>query len=274
MRTAVIFTGQERTLRQTIPFLRQNLLESNNAVVFLACESSNPDQLLRHFRGIEVGGSEILQTFRTPEFNAFIQMVWSSGRPALLQKVFNRTNEGWTIQYLWDSGTVIQYYQVWKAWLQILEYEKVHGMKFDVVVRCRPDCLLTEKLDLSKLTTTGDEFTCRSMGSERIYNTVCTRTPNGDYEDPVGHPYIEKVVWTLGFEQVWIAKRDVFALFGPMVFVYGCWDSGGLYAFNSESFFQEFCRANHITHWGYMDTNQTSLFNHSGSSEFVFSLLR
>ena len=128
------------------------------------------------------------------------------------------------MHYLRSSGTVIQYYQVWKAWLMLLEYEKANNMRFDVVVRCRPDALLTERLDLSKLTTDADELTCRSMGLQRIVNRGAV----------TGQPWGDKVVWTLGQEQFWVAKRDTFALLGPMIFTFGSWDSGTPYAFNSE----------------------------------------
>lgn len=281
MRTAVIFTGQERNLHRTIRLLRNNLLGLNSSVVFLACESNDPNQMIQYFNGIEIGGSKILPSFRTPEFNAFMQMLSVSQRPALTSEVFNRTNEGWSMQYLEHSGTIIQYYQLWQGWLLLLDYEKKHNIQFDVVVRCRPDCLLTERIDLSRLEVTSDEFVSRSMGSDRLLRTIRTRIPHEVYEHPVGHTYTDKVVWTLGLEQVWIAKRDVFALLGPMMFTYGSWDSGRNWAFNSESFFQQFCDANHITHWGYMDHNQGSLFNfsHPGNDEvlddqYVFSLLR
>jgi len=268
MRTAVLFTGQERSIRRTIHLLKKNLLEPNDAVVFLACESDNPERMASYFQGTHYGGSAILQTFRTAEFQAFMNLLEVSSRPAVKPEVFGRTAEGWNMGYLHSSGTVIQYYQLWKAWLMLLEYEKVNNMKFDVVVRCRPDCLLTERLDLSNLTTTADERTCRSMGVERIRDK-CVVT---------GQPWEDKVVWTLGQEQFWVAKRDTFALLGPMVFTFGCWDSGTLYAFNSECFFEEFCKHNHITHWMYADGEMFN-FSHPGNDEVtsdpaMLSLLR
>lgn len=274
MRTAILFTGQERSLDRCIQLLRKNLLEPNQATVFLACESDNPTRVTSYFDGIEIGGVEILPSFRTDEFNKFIELLSVCARPALLQKVFDRTKEGWSINYVIHSGTVVQYYQVWKAWLQVLEYEKKHGIQFDVVVRCRPDCLLTEKLDLSNLTTEGDELICRSMGNERILENIKKRGVHICYEHPIGSKIANNVVWTLGFEQIWFAKRKTFALLGPMFFSFGCWDSGELYAFNSESFFHEFCKANHITHWGYLDTDQTDIFNYTGEQKYVFSILR
>lgn len=259
MRTAVLITGQVRTIDRTRTLLQRNLIEPNNATLFLACEG---DPRLDG----EIGGADIRDSFRCPEFNAFITVVWSSARPGLLQKVFDRSNEGWSIEYVFTSGTLLQYYQVWKAWMLLLDYEKKHSMKFDVVVRCRPDSLITEKLDLSTVLSS-DELTCRSLGSERIRRSL---VPIGGCTD--------RAVITLGAEQFWVARRDVFALLGPMVFTYGCWDSGSKCAFNSESYFEEFCRMNHLPYWSF---SEGILFNtnHPGTDEvlddpLVFSLLR
>jgi len=265
MRTAVLFTGQERTLPRTIKLLRCNLLEPNNATIFLACESSDPDRLKGHFDGLEIGGTDIRDTFRDPEFNSFISMIWCSGRRALLRGVFERSQEGYTIEYVFQSGTLLQYYQIWKAWLLLLEYEQKHG-KFDVVVRCRPDALITEKLNLSSVLSS-DELTCRSFGSERVRRLLT----------PTNQP-TNTAVLTLGAEQIWIARRDVFALLGPMLLSYGCWDSGTTYAFNSESFFEQFCKMNHLVYWPLFDGTLFNL-NHPGGDEVlddpqIFSLLR
>ena len=251
MHVAVLFTGQERCIHRTAKLLKRNLLENNNAVVFLACESSDPQRLANHFQGAQYGGSHILPTLRTPEFNAFMQVLDCANRPALRPEVFSRTTEGWTMGYLHSSGTVLQYYQVWKAWTMLLEYEAANNMKFDVVVRCRLDSLLTEPLDFSM-----PQFCSRVP--------FCI-TPNR--------------VITFGHEQFWVAPRDVFALLGPMVFTYGTWDSGGLFAFNSESFFDEFCKANHIGHDSFWETGDMFNFSHPGNEEvttdpMVFSLLR
>jgi hypothetical protein len=267
MRTAVIITGQERSLPKLYKHTRSNLLEPNNATLFFACETSNPDQLRGFFDGIEIGGEDMRTSFRTPEFEAFTHALHCGGRPALAEHVFARTRpETWEIGYVLYGASVLQYYQVLKAWLMVLEYEQKHKMRFDVVVRWRTDALLTEKLDLSTLFSQ-DELTVRSLGSQRIREKL---TPNGLPMD--------RVVITLGMEQTWFAKRDVFALLGPMMYMYGAWDNGSKYAFNSETFFQVFCDMNHITHWGFWED---PLFNESHrdatdiiSDPIVFSLVR
>lgn len=256
MRTAVILTGQERSMFKIFKHTRRNLIEPNNSTVFLACETANPDAFMRSFDGIEIGGADLRNvSFRTPDFEAFTLMLHSGGRPALLESVFERTRpEPYHVGYVLQGASVLQYYQVLKAWLMVLDYEQKHKMRFDVVVRWRTDALITEKLDLSALFST-DELTCRSLGCARIREKL---TPIGGSMD--------RVVITLGMEQTWFAKRDVFALLGPMMYMYGCWDNGSKYAFNSETFFQAFCDMNHITHWGFWED---PLFNESHRNEDV-----
>ena len=266
MRVAVLFTGQERSLRRTIRLLRKNLLEPNNATVFFACETGNNDAFKQHFDGIEIGGADLRDSFRCAEFGGLVHMIYTSSRVGLTQNVFDRTSEGWSINYVFNSGTLLQYYQVWKAWMLVLKYEAQHKMKFDVVVRCRPDSLITEKLDLSSVMSS-DELVCRSLGCERIRQTI----------EPTGQS-TENAVVMLGIEQFWVARRHIFALFGPMVFMYGVWDSGSPYAFNSEAFFAEFCKAHQISYWIYCQGNLFNT-NHPGTDEvlddpLVFSLLR
>jgi hypothetical protein len=268
MRTAVIITGQERSLYKIYKHTRKNLIEPNNSTLFLACEIDNPDRMRSYFDGIEIGGADIRnRSFRTPDFEAFTNMLHSGGRPALLESVFERARpEPWHIGYVLLGASVLQYYQVLKAWLMVLEYEKTHNMRFDVVVRWRTDALVTETLDLSALFST-DELTVRSLGSKVVRDKL----------ERTGKP-MDRVVVTLGTEQTWFARRDVFALLGPMMYMYGCWDNGSKYAFNSETFFQAFCDMNHITHWGF---HEDPIFNESHhavneviSDPQVFSIVR
>ena len=256
-------------MSRNIKLLRQNLLEANSVTLFVAVETTFYE-FLRHFDGIEIGGADVRhELFRNAEeLKLFNHMMHRSDRPALRDEVYKRSeSEGWNTYYVTEgSGTITQYYQVWKAWMLLLEYEQKHNMTFDVVVRCRTDSLLTEKLDVSAVLSS-DEITCRSLGSEKIRRGL---TPTGESTD--------KAVVTLGYEQFWVAKRDVFALLATIILTYGYWDHGDKYAFNSEANFRAFCKMNHLSYWPFTIANMFNQ-NHPGSGEVledpdVFSLLR
>lgn len=282
MRTAILFTGQERQFARVSQLIKSNLLEPNNVVVFLACETSNPSRLRDLFAGYEIGGHLLLPTFRTQEFAGLMSVM--EGRPGLSEKVFDRSQKhdgvAWSMGYLRTSGTILQYYQVWKAWLMMVDYERKHGVRFDICVRARLDMILTERLDLVSFFSTipESETERRCLGNSRIRKFASRET--NQYEHPHGTPLSDRTVWTLGQEQIWIMKRDLFDLFGQMVLSYGMWDSGLPIAFCSEAFFQEFCLANSIVHYAVYESGNP-LFNcsHPGADPvetdpYVFSLLR
>ncbi len=273
MRTAILFTGQVRSLARVASLLRKNLLDPNNVTLFFACEGDSAE-ILKHLDGYEIGGLDIRSSFRTPEFDAILAML--RGRPGVSEEVFERSRQAdngvpWNIDYVRESGTVVQYYQLWKAYCRLLEYERSHGVRFDACVRARLDMLLTEPIRLESFI--GHEFEseaqARSMGSFRI-RTLNTRTTPGNYESPWGTPLSPRTVWTLGPEQVWFCSRDLFDVFGPMVFSYGLYDSKKPFSFNSETFFHQTCLQHSIVHYVFQEEGNPAFnYNHPGSDPVV-----
>lgn len=280
MQTAILFTGQQRTLSRVLPLLKRNLLDPNNVTLFFACEAS--EELLTMFSGYKIGGSLLLPSFRTTEFNCILQML--PGRACLTEDVFERAKKAdglnWTIDYVKQSGTVLQYYQIWKAYCLLLEYERTHSMRFDICVRARLDMLLTEPIYLSRVLKSYDnEVEARSLGCYKMQS--CSRSIDSDiYESPRGTPPTSRIVWTFGHEQSWICRRDIFDVFGPMVFSYGVFPSTNTFAFNSETFFHETCKNHSIVHYAFMEKDNP-IFNctHSGTDviledPWIFTLIR
>lgn len=272
MRTAILFTGQKRTLSRVLSLLKQNLLDQNHVTLFFACEG---DGIVESFPEYEVGGADIRSSFRTPEFELLLEA--SVGRPGLSEEVFERSRQTdglcWTMDYVRGSGSVLQYYQLWKAYCLMLEYERKHRMRFDVCVRARLDMMLTEPLPLEDFVTqihTSED--ARSLGSRRIRVHNRVRIPD-TYEHPRGTSPTDRIVWTLGPEQVWICRRDVFDVLGPMVFSYGLYDSKKPFAFNSETFFHQTCIHHSIVHYAYHE-DDNPLVAHDLDDRWVFMLIR
>jgi len=272
MRTAILFTGQKRTLAKVLPLLKQNLLDTNHVTLFFACEGEG---ILEAFAGYEIGGADIRSSFRTPEFELLLEAM--IGRPGLSDEVFERSRQAdglcWTMDYVRQSGSVVQYYQVWKAYCLMLEYERRNGMRFDVCVRGRLDLMLSEPLPLEDFVTqTHTTEDARSLGSRRIRIRNRVRIPD-TYEHPRGTLPTDRIVWTLGPEQVWICRRDVFDVFGPMVFSYGLYDSKKPFSFNSETFFHETCKHHSIVHYAFLEEGNP-LVSWSLDEQWVFLLIR
>lgn len=248
MKTAVFLTGQERGFHRVVGLLRKNLLENNDVVLFLAVETADPGGLYAALEGIQIGGALCPPTFRSEHFNRLLFM--AEMHEGVSETVFQRARDldgvPWTFNYLKQSGTVLQYYQLWKAWGLMLEYERTMDMRFDTCVRLRTDSILTERLDMSFFANPPtDEIALRSLGTKRIPEMISADP--AICLPPLGSVLGTRRIWTFGLEQFWIGPRDVFESFGPMVFQYGLWDAGAMCNFNSETFFEQFCLHNSIT---------------------------
>lgn len=255
MKTAILCVGGERSLGRTIDHLKANLLDVNQCVVFFACETDNPQRVLDYFEGYEIGGSLLIPSFQTKEYSHILSMCLE--RPGLSEEVFERARKAdglcWTSDYIKQSGTLIQYYQLWKAWCLLLEYERTHEMKFDICVKWRLDALITKPLVCAEIPSNQSEEVMRSMGNPYMLTRPRSHAINPYYEHVWGTPFTDNIVWSFGPEQVFITSRKNFACLGSMVFWFGLWDSGGPFAFNSETFFHEVCKHNQLVHWVFLE---------------------
>ena len=276
MKSAILVVGGERSLSKTIEHLKKNLLEPNRPVLFFACETDNPERLLRYFDGFEIGGSLLLTSFRTDEYNRVQEICLS--RPAYSQEVFQRAMNTdrmcWSKDYVRNSGTIIQYYQLWKAWCLLLDYERQNHMKFDFCVKWRLDALLTNPLVFANIPEYGTEDEMRSMGNEYMKQHLRKlSTEDGWYEHGIGHSVEDNIVWSFGPEQVFMSKRKNFQHLGTMVFFQGLWDVGNNYAFNSETFFHEFCNRNQLIHWCFLEEG-SPVFAYTTNTPYMLTILR
>ena len=275
MKSALLIVGGERSLARTIGHLRKNILEPNRPVLFFACETDNSDALVGMFDGFEIGGSLFLPTFRTSEYQHILSMCLE--RTGLSDQVFQRAREAdgiaWSNDYIKQGGTLLQYYQLWKAWRLLLDYERKHDMKFDFCIKWRLDILITKPLILADIPSQGPEELMRSMGSDYMKLHPRTTSTNPYYEHAYGTKYTDNTVWTFGHEQVFLTHRKNFEVFGSMVFWFGVWDSGGPFAFNSETFFHQVCLQNQLVHWIFME-DSNPLFTYQPDEKHMVTLLR
>jgi hypothetical protein len=263
MRTAILLTGGLRTFERTASFLLKNLVEPNNATIFVACETaSDPtEQIKTLLPNVEVIVS-YQPNYRDEEYKRLEEICFT--KPALKPDVFYRCgwDYNWSVNWLkYDSGSIVQYYQLLKAWNLMVHYEKTHSIKFYICIRTRFDVLLKEKLELVKffLEKPTEENEMRSLGNDymrknpiKFDSIVSSKTPY--YHDVNGTSgTFDNTVWTLYWELVIIAKRDVFEPLSQMINHYGDWDSGHDYSFNSETAFHQYCKHLGYVHYAYED---------------------
>ena len=275
MKSALLIVGGERTLSRTIANLRRNLLEPNRPVLFFALETDNPERVLKQFDGFEIGGSLLLPTFRNSEYHHMQDMCME--RPAFAPETYIRAmnTDGicWSRDYPMNSGVIIQFYQLWKAWCLLLEYERKHQMKFDFCVKWRLDMLLTYPLVFADIPDSGTEDELRSMGNPHMIENVNPEKKDGYYEHGYGHPVKDNIVWTFGPDQIFMAKRKNFELLGNMILYHGMWDSGGPFPFNGESFMHQFCEHNQLLHWVFQEKDWP-MYAYNTDCDSMMTILR
>lgn len=275
MKNAILIVGGERTISRTIANLRRNLLEPNRPVLFFALETDNPERVLKYFDGFEIGGSLLLPTFRNSEYHHIQSMCME--RPAFAEETYIRAmnTDGicWSRDYPMNSGVIIQFYQLWKAWCLLLEYERKHRMKFDFCVKWRLDMLLTYPLVFADIPDFGTEDEMRSMGNPHMKEHVNPEKKDGYYEHGYGHRVKDNIVWSFGPDQIFMAKRKNFEALGNMILYHGMWDSGGPFPFNGESFMHQFCEHNQLLHWVFREKDWP-MYAYSTDCDSMMTILR
>jgi hypothetical protein len=275
---AILITGQFRTLDKIVDSLRRSIIAPNHAVVFVCCETDVDEASVRDVllsntsSSMRLGGLLTAPTFRTDEFLAILTMIRSSNRPGLSEQVFERARQAdglyWHYGYVESSGSILQYYQFWKIWNVLLDYERTHGCKFDNIVRARTDIFINHPINVA------DVFEMGGFLHDSYLRHALQEEPSV-YMDPFTTDIASKndTIVTLGQEQIWIGSRSVFDRLSQLVFHYGLYDSGASFAFNSESQFHCFCRHHGIYHIGIVEKNWPVYFT-AQDDKFLFGIVR
>lgn len=276
---AIILTGSYRSFEKIFSSIYTNLNLDKN-ILFLCFEIDNDNELyeyLKLFPNLKIGKILTAKTFRTVEYSYILDAI--STRPAVSENVFKRAiqedfsngiNTYWSFDYLRCSGSIIQYYQLWKIWQFIIEYEYTNNIKFDNIVRSRSDIFINKPIldDMYNI--------IKNMYENNLLD------PINNYYDELTNEIIHKIgdplnqedkIITLGTEQVWIGKRDIFDRLSQIIFHYGLWDSGKPYTFNSETTFHLFCKKNGILHIGIQERNW-KVYYQLQDTQCLFGIIR
>lgn len=143
----VIYTGQLRTIKKTIHYLKKNVLLNDNVHVHACLENDLDDD--EDFLKKEIGIHLKTLTWNdknidTEYFRKIIKDVHSllaqldiTGRP------------------------IIEYYQTYTAYKKLLNYEKMNNFKYDYIIRTRPDIVICKPIDFHWLDWSDEEILLR-----------------------------------------------------------------------------------------------------------------
>jgi hypothetical protein len=271
---AVVITGQFRCFDRVFKSLVSNIIIPNNAVVFICCEVDDPTRitrLLETYPEVKVGGALLGPSFRDQQFNSILHMIKTSGRKGVSNEVFERSKRhdgiNWSFSYLEGSGTIIQYYQFWKVWSMVLDYERANKVKFTNIMRTRTDTQITRSVNLANVFEDGGYVKKLYTNDKLVVSSSYFENLSTDVDDDT--------LVTLGHEQVWIGKHATFDKLSNIIFEYGIYDSGLHSAFNSETQFHQFCKKRNIKHLGILEKDwPLYTFSQQEVDKYLFSIER
>jgi len=144
LRNAVIFTGALRTIRKSIRYFKENVLDAMNSVHIFICVQNdtyhrNEDWDL-WFK--EQMGEDRVQSIEW--FSLEAHPDWVAHRERQLGHLL--LDHGWKA-YLRSSGSMIEYYQLQLAYMALCEAEQRSGMRYDYVIRARTDSIYAKPVD-------------------------------------------------------------------------------------------------------------------------------
>jgi len=155
MRVCVLYTGALRTIQKTIHYLRKNVLLHPDVHVF-AClqnDSSESNETVQTWLQKELGAHLIhLQWFNKDD------IVWKTIQKDCLNSMLIPDN---TQQYLLQSGSMIEYYQMSIVYNAMCNYEMIHNSSYEYVVRCRTDTIFCKPIDFNWLYLTEEDVIFR-----------------------------------------------------------------------------------------------------------------
>ena len=163
MKIAIMYTGELRTVEKTIDLFKKNVLLNDDVHIFATVQSTND---YNNFLKTNFGNNlKILNWFNPND------AVWNNLKNILLKQL---QLEDHLKNYISSSDSMIEYYQLYLAYQDMCEFEEDNNIKYDYVVRCRPDCIVTQPLDFSWLNMSVDDVKekMNTIMNMRIGNTL------------------------------------------------------------------------------------------------------
>ena len=139
---AILYTGETRTIEKTIEFFKQNILSgSQNIHVFAVLQGDV--KIETWFREKMGNHLKSLEWFERND------IVWKSIQKRLIDNIVIEQN--WKT-YLENSGSMIEYYQLFLAYSSMVKHENNTNIQYDFIMRMRPDVIINKPIDFSIFT--------------------------------------------------------------------------------------------------------------------------
>lgn len=142
MRTAVLISGQIRNAKDGYSSLTEKIIKPYNADVFI--ETWCPqNEILDHRNKIipnNMTADEIILSYK-PKVISFEDFDGAENIHRIAHQEIQNRN-GFDGSYAWETKTpnvFYMYYKIWKNYISMNQYEKLNGIRYDILVRTRFD---------------------------------------------------------------------------------------------------------------------------------------
>lgn len=135
---AIIYTGEVRTIEKTISYFKENAIVNENYHVFAVLQTNNIEYFDTFVK------DNIGDNLKSINWFDYTNEEWINIRETLLSQM-TTVEEEW-LYYLRNSGSMIEYYQMYLAYKNIEFYEKTHNFEYDYIMRIRCDVVLTHPI--------------------------------------------------------------------------------------------------------------------------------
>lgn len=283
MKVAILFTGALRTIKKTMRHFKQNVLLNQDVDVFACLQNDTQES------------NQSIETWIHQEIGSYLKNIqwvditqhsdWVSIRDKMLSNL--SLNPTWK-EYIKNSGSIIEYYQLYLAYQKMCYYEDTH-QRYKYIIRLRTDNIFAKPIDFHWLNWTDSEVETRinkinqelelseieitplntlkyfmatiisDQLIQNIQNIICNYYPNNHPEIPKTaselNNYIKNgnYILTLRANNLYIVNRELFNFVPTLPFVYGYLKSphNDEYWFNAEGQFQAACYFSGLTIFDY-----------------------
>jgi hypothetical protein len=153
MKVAVVYTGALRTIRKTISYLKQNVLLGPDVHVF-ACLQQDSSNLSESW--IREQLKPHLHWFTWFDLERHSEWITLREKNLSCTTISNHWKD-----YLRNSGSMIEYLQLYLTYKHIVLYEQTHGFTYDYIIRVRPDNMFAKPVDFHWLDWTEEDIAHR-----------------------------------------------------------------------------------------------------------------
>lgn len=237
---AILYTGEVRTMESVIDIFIKNVVVNENVHVHAVLQSPTPNDIVH-----KIGNNlKSLQWFDPLDTN------WLT----IKNKMANNIDPHWYDYIVNNSGSMVEYYQLYWAYLQMEAYEKKHDMKYDYILRIRCDCVITRPFCYDWIKYTKEQIDerltlCKSskifmnslLDSERYLIDIYIER-SGDEHDV--HQLLKDNYFLITFREnvMYFGSRKVFEQIHTLGIHYGQFKSDDHYWCNSEAQLKLYCK--------------------------------